>query len=240
MMNSIENDLARLQIDDVEEEAWSFPGESGVQKSAYDLCLVHDLPLDFFSKNMAKQFGDFVGKFLKYDAKQLSRCLGHGDNFCQIRITHGLKEIEFGWDLSLKAQLRRVTTTTSVWLKDDDNDDFLGAKNEVQNLGRNSSEGLKTDTRQEINPILGFNLERTSKLDGTNRMGPSSGSNRANIDEDLEERPIETGDEKKRPRSDKQILNKSIRTILLKLKERREEICNKKILTAANRQADQS
>ncbi|MBA0839528.1 hypothetical protein Goarm_005240, partial [Gossypium armourianum] len=34
------NDLERLQIDDAEEEAWSFPGESGAQKSAYDLCLV--------------------------------------------------------------------------------------------------------------------------------------------------------------------------------------------------------
>ncbi|MBA0602303.1 hypothetical protein Gorai_002489, partial [Gossypium raimondii] len=38
---------------------------------------VHELPLGLFSESIAKQLGDFIGKFLEYDSKSLSRGLRH-------------------------------------------------------------------------------------------------------------------------------------------------------------------
>ncbi|MBA0873472.1 hypothetical protein Goshw_002653, partial [Gossypium schwendimanii] len=40
---------------------------------------VYELPLGLFSKSIAKQLGDFIGKFLEYDSKSLNkglRCMG--------------------------------------------------------------------------------------------------------------------------------------------------------------------
>ncbi|MBA0826370.1 hypothetical protein Goarm_011226, partial [Gossypium armourianum] len=37
------------------------------------------------------------------------RLVGHGDNFCPVRLKHGMQEMELGWDLSLRAQSRKAT-----------------------------------------------------------------------------------------------------------------------------------
>ncbi|MBA0692709.1 hypothetical protein Goari_010246 [Gossypium aridum] len=39
--------------------------------------------------------------------------LGHGDSFCPIRLNRDFKETEIGWDISLRAPMRKASTTTS-------------------------------------------------------------------------------------------------------------------------------
>lgn len=46
------------------------------------------------------------------------RQLGHGKNYCPVQIIHQ-KELEMGWDLSLKPKLQQVPTIMSCWLWDD-------------------------------------------------------------------------------------------------------------------------
>lgn len=44
---------------------------------------IHDLPLDFYRDSMAVQFGNFIGRFLEYDTKQLA--IGNM-NYMRIRV----------------------------------------------------------------------------------------------------------------------------------------------------------
>lgn len=48
----------------------------------------------------------------------LCGCLRHGENFCLVRLRIGAQEMEFGWDLSLRAQARKAFTINSSWLRD--------------------------------------------------------------------------------------------------------------------------
>ncbi|MBA0643715.1 hypothetical protein Goklo_027979 [Gossypium klotzschianum] len=45
--------------------------------------------------------------------------LGHSENFCPIRTVQGKKVMDMGWDISLRAVLRRAFTMTSCWLKEE-------------------------------------------------------------------------------------------------------------------------
>ncbi|MBA0874896.1 hypothetical protein Goshw_023678 [Gossypium schwendimanii] len=76
------------------------------------LVQVHDLPSGFYSKVMARQFGNFIGKFIEYDTKQES----HGDSFCPVRLNHKRKEMQQRWDLSLRTPPRRASIDDSIWL----------------------------------------------------------------------------------------------------------------------------
>ncbi|MBA0670775.1 hypothetical protein Goklo_024329, partial [Gossypium klotzschianum] len=108
---------------------------------------VHELPPGLMSVAMAKQFGDFCGKFVdlnivaplkrkkkvlvgksmviyarfKYEKLSLF-CficgkLGHGESYCPFRLTIDLSKIVFGWDLSLRAVDRRRSMVVSRWLR---------------------------------------------------------------------------------------------------------------------------
>ncbi|MBA0798381.1 hypothetical protein Gohar_008973, partial [Gossypium harknessii] len=97
---------------------------------------IHNLPLGFMSKGMARQFGNF----LKYDASLIARgvnrymriqydkltlfcflCgkLGHREGFCSIWVTLGTQVVEFGWDISLRAAPRRESSVVNKWLKEE-------------------------------------------------------------------------------------------------------------------------
>ncbi|MFQ6644927.1 hypothetical protein Gotur_019956 [Gossypium turneri] len=127
---------------------------------------VHDLPPGLMSVSMAKQFGDFCGKYIEYDASiptliiqhymRICICLnvaaplkrkkkvligksmvvyarfkyeklslfcficeklGHGESYCPVRLTIEPSKIVFGWDLSLRAVLRRRNMAVSRWLR---------------------------------------------------------------------------------------------------------------------------
>ncbi|MBA0633563.1 hypothetical protein Godav_025200 [Gossypium davidsonii] len=86
---------------------------------------VHKLPPGLMTESMAKQFGDFCGKFLEYDTSIPS--LGH-KKYMHIRVFLDvsaplkleLSKIVFGWDLSLRAVVRHRNTTMSRWLREAD------------------------------------------------------------------------------------------------------------------------
>ncbi|MBA0729623.1 hypothetical protein Golax_020346, partial [Gossypium laxum] len=88
---------------------------------------VHKLPPGLMTELMAKQFGDFCGKFLEYDTSIPS--LGH-KKYMHIRVfldvSAPLKlriepsKIVFGWDLSLRAVVRHRNTAMSRWLREAD------------------------------------------------------------------------------------------------------------------------
>lgn len=137
---------------------------------------------------MALQFGNFLGRFLEYDTKQvlygyrnymrirvqidvrsplkrkkkimisaskftykkfkyekltlfcfLCGYLGHGDNFCLMRLQTGLQELELGWDLKLRALVRRTSTVNSIWLREESDSNFGKYHVEMQ-FGQNSSQ----------------------------------------------------------------------------------------------------
>ncbi|MBA0554311.1 hypothetical protein Golob_013424 [Gossypium lobatum] len=45
--------------------------------------------------------------------------LGYGESFCPLRLTLGLKELGFGWNISLKTPPRRKAPIVSRWLRED-------------------------------------------------------------------------------------------------------------------------
>ncbi|MBA0667991.1 hypothetical protein Goklo_000979 [Gossypium klotzschianum] len=77
---------------------------------------------------MARQFGNFIDKFIEYDTKQES----HGDSFCPVRLNHKRKEMQQGWDLSLRAPLRRASIDDSIWLREEGYGKFCGENMESQ------------------------------------------------------------------------------------------------------------
>ncbi|PPR99443.1 hypothetical protein GOBAR_AA21229 [Gossypium barbadense] len=48
--------------------------------------------------------------------------LGHGENFCPIRLALSDQQVEFGWDISLRATPMRGRQVVSRWLRDDTNE----------------------------------------------------------------------------------------------------------------------
>ncbi|MFQ6635042.1 hypothetical protein Gotur_011541 [Gossypium turneri] len=92
-----------------------------------------ELPPGLMTESMAKQFGDFCGKFIEYDTSILSLgiqkslrlrvCLDvtaplkrHEESYCPFRLQLEPSKIVFGWDLSLHAVVRRRNTAVSRWL----------------------------------------------------------------------------------------------------------------------------
>ncbi|KAA3460790.1 nucleolin-like [Gossypium australe] len=169
---------------------------------------IHDLPPGFFRDSMAVQFGNFIGKFLEHDTKQilngyrnfmrirvqidvrkplkrrkkvmiseskvsfanfkyekltlfcfLCGCLGHGESFCPLRLRIGTQEVEFGWDLSLRAPMRRAVTSNSIWLREEGANSRFGNTQIGQQFSNGSNQNHKVDLRRNFNIYLGLNLE---------------------------------------------------------------------------------
>ncbi|MBA0702919.1 hypothetical protein Goari_021962, partial [Gossypium aridum] len=55
---------------------------------------VHDIPPKFFSEVLARQLGNFIRHFVKYD--------GHSDYFYEERMSLGFEIAEIGWYLSIR------------------------------------------------------------------------------------------------------------------------------------------
>ncbi|MFQ6650096.1 hypothetical protein Gotur_021998 [Gossypium turneri] len=162
------------------------------------LVQIHDLPLGFYSEVMARQFGNFIGKFIKYDTKQES----HGDSFCPVRLNHKRKEMQQGWDLSLRAPPRRASIDDSIWLREEGDGEFCGPNMGRQNLRSNLRVDKNKDNWQRINPVLRFNLEGLSSQQEFGEEGVGSALSLVLMEHDYEENPLEILEGKKRPRSE--------------------------------------
>ncbi|KAK5845527.1 hypothetical protein PVK06_001718 [Gossypium arboreum] len=110
--------------------------------------------------------------------------------------------MEFGWDMSLKARLRKATTVNSIWLQKEGGVVFWDANLGRKGLGMNSRNRIKRQSWMSINPILGFNLEGFPNREELNNVRFSKGLGRADLEKDLES-PIENGDGMKRSQGSK-------------------------------------
>ncbi|MBA0590439.1 hypothetical protein Gorai_019144 [Gossypium raimondii] len=77
---------------------------------AYFWIQIHDVPQGFRSEAMARQLGDFLGKFVKYDNASLGKA----------RMPLRVEVAKMGWDLSLRAQSKRALTMNIIWLKEEE------------------------------------------------------------------------------------------------------------------------
>ncbi|MBA0570654.1 hypothetical protein Golob_004272, partial [Gossypium lobatum] len=82
---------------------------------------------------------------------------GHNESFYEAKIEAGVEVDEMGWDLSLRAQLRRAQAMSSVWLKEERGS--AGRTNRGDKFRGSSEWGKEIKFESTHDPILGFNLE---------------------------------------------------------------------------------
>ncbi|MBA0869387.1 hypothetical protein Goshw_027685 [Gossypium schwendimanii] len=99
-LNMMDTDLANINIMDEEEDPMEVVGDDIAIDLEYGLCLgkepftiplwtvvflvhIHNLPVGFITEGMARQFGDFIGEFMEYDASLVTRGIS---KFMQIRV----------------------------------------------------------------------------------------------------------------------------------------------------------
>ncbi|KAK5833189.1 hypothetical protein PVK06_017004 [Gossypium arboreum] len=167
----MERGLADLSLDDGEEEALPVPEEIESQSLAYSFCLVGC----FFTASARWTFNNhllIIHMMQKNEDPILvplvysDWCLGHEDNFCPVRLSHGMQKMELGCDLSLHAQPKIVITVNNIWLMEEREDNFFGKNWNGQQHEQNSRSNSGSESWAKINPILEFNLEGvTSKIE---------------------------------------------------------------------------
>ncbi|MBA0629242.1 hypothetical protein Godav_023831 [Gossypium davidsonii] len=127
----MERSMENLSIDDGEEDAWM---ENEAQwtfnnhllvihrlKEGKDLMIRVQLdvrnPLKRKKKLILSRLRN-THATLKYEKLTLLcfiyGVLGHGDSFCPVRLNHGGKEMQLGWDLSLHVLSRRASVGGSI------------------------------------------------------------------------------------------------------------------------------
>ncbi|MBA0817944.1 hypothetical protein Gohar_027852, partial [Gossypium harknessii] len=99
---------------------------------------VHNSPMGIMSKGMARQFGNFIGQILDYDAGFV------------------IREIK-SWDISLRAAPKRASSKVSWWLRDDNYGSVpIGAK-ECFSWAKKSSSTFRPDGNGQME--LGLDIE---------------------------------------------------------------------------------
>ncbi|KAH1130570.1 hypothetical protein J1N35_001948 [Gossypium stocksii] len=71
----MEKDLVDLSLDDKEDEILQVQGQMGSVDVDTKFCLIqiHEVSLRFHNEALARQLGDFLGKFVEYDNASLRR-----------------------------------------------------------------------------------------------------------------------------------------------------------------------
>ncbi|MBA0551046.1 hypothetical protein Golob_021949 [Gossypium lobatum] len=97
---------------------------------------IHDVLTGFFSEILAKQLGNFIGKFLEYDGTDLGKGNQNFlrirvqldvrlplkrkkqviDSFCEAKMALGVEITVMGRDLSLRAQSKIALALSNIWL----------------------------------------------------------------------------------------------------------------------------
>ncbi|KAE8681103.1 hypothetical protein F3Y22_tig00111342pilonHSYRG00154 [Hibiscus syriacus] len=127
--------------------------------------LVHDVPIGFMSKKVARALGNFLGVFIDYDSTALSlgyrRIMrirarldtrlplkrrkklilgnGLGESYCPQRLNNINQNINLEWDASLRAPPRRAAQPQSRWLREEGAVDFHSWQPNLVGYGENVS-----------------------------------------------------------------------------------------------------
>ncbi|MBA0851501.1 hypothetical protein Goshw_020870 [Gossypium schwendimanii] len=135
----MENEIADLSISDGEEDVWQImeDDEQMTSPHMFDLSspLLHKLVDGEDPFSIPLVFTDFwvqildlpYGLMMELEKERLYKCKNQFgclkfveiESFCPIRTVQGKKVMDMGWDISLRAVLRRAFTMTSCWLKDE-------------------------------------------------------------------------------------------------------------------------
>lgn len=67
--------------------------------------------------------------------------------------------MKMGWDLSLRAQPRGATTVSSIWLREEGDNSFLGKNRTEQQSDPNLRNYYGKGSWADFNSILGINLD---------------------------------------------------------------------------------
>ncbi|XP_040932119.1 uncharacterized protein [Gossypium hirsutum] len=78
--------------------------------------------------------------------------LGHSDSFCETKMALWVEVVEMGWDLSLRAQTRRMLVMNSIWLRDDGE-------------GKVGEEGSSSGSNQRVTEVLSKQFHESMEHD---------------------------------------------------------------------------
>ncbi|MBA0832735.1 hypothetical protein Goarm_017103 [Gossypium armourianum] len=186
-MALMEKELAELSLDEEEDEGLQIAFEVIPQKLMYDLCLVGLLSHSKCHSLLGNEEHDDSSIRLMWNQVDVERVMirtpwtfsnhllllhrlkeGHRDRFCRKRINVGLRKVEFGWDVSLRAPPRRASIAPSVWLREDNmgrNFGKEGGEEDVQIKGRGISGFCVQHSFGLMNHTLGFKVEGRKRQD---------------------------------------------------------------------------
>ncbi|MBA0575190.1 hypothetical protein Golob_007042 [Gossypium lobatum] len=165
--------MVRLNIENGEEEETLLLSiDPGLQKSAYEYCLVgYFLTASFvhftaMNNTMANLWHPLDGvQILDLGERRFLFKFFHEMDVERVvngtpwMLNGGRAIMDFGWNLSLKVQTRRTTIVNSVWLREEGDDDSKKINQNLHGPGSNSMNELMSDMWCNINLILGFNFE---------------------------------------------------------------------------------
>ncbi|MBA0692692.1 hypothetical protein Goari_010229 [Gossypium aridum] len=106
----MERGMANLRIEDSEEEAWSVHGDGEPLNQRYEFCLVgcfltaSVINSQAMWNTMANLWHSLVGILI----------LDLGEKCFLFKFYH---ELDIGWDLTLRAPVRRANIAINVWLR---------------------------------------------------------------------------------------------------------------------------
>ncbi|GMI93514.1 hypothetical protein HRI_003020700 [Hibiscus trionum] len=91
--------------------------------------------------------------------------LGHGESFCPLRLTLEPSAVTFGWDLSLRAPVRRALQPPSVWLREEISGTALVDIKAVTDMhGKLTMHDLEGDVQHNMDSPRGKLLAAKDKL----------------------------------------------------------------------------
>ncbi|MBA0803417.1 hypothetical protein Gohar_013627 [Gossypium harknessii] len=251
-MALMEKELAELSLDEEEDEGLQIAFEVTPQKPMYDLCLVGLLSHSKCHSLLGNEEHDDSSIRLMWNQVDVERVMigtpwtfnNHllllhrlkEDRFCRKRINVGLRKVEFGWYVSLRAPPRRASIAPSVWLREDNmgrNFGKEGGEEDVQIKGRGISGFCVQHSFGLMNHTLGFKVEGVLQIWLNEEI-------KEDMDEDNEEIPFENGEGKTRHSSDCQVQSGFVHKGVVEQGEQRETFYNEEISMATNRKADQT
>ncbi|MBA0584113.1 hypothetical protein Gorai_014941 [Gossypium raimondii] len=132
----MEDELANLNLANEEEDPVQGQEDDEENEEDFSLCMVGrvltDSAVHFSSmRNILAELWHLIEwvtiskienriLFHFYNEIDLKRVLdGYGESFCPLRLTLGLQEVGFGWNISLKTPPQREAPIVSRWLMED-------------------------------------------------------------------------------------------------------------------------